>query len=52
MSYVLVFMLGTGGLLELNTYDDLKSCEAARAAGMQILAGNTYVDYFCVPKPD
>jgi len=44
-------MLVTGGLLELNTYDTMESCEAARAAGMQILAGKTVAEYFCIPKP-
>ena len=50
MSYVLVFILQDA--MELKTYDTLESCEAARAAGMQILAGNTYAEYFCIPKPD
>ena len=52
MSWVLVFGYGLIGFVELNTYETFESCEAARAAGMQILAGHTYVNYFCVPKPD
>ena len=52
MSFVLVFMVSTGALLELNTYDTLESCEAAKTAGMRPRAGNTSGEYLCIPKPD
>ena len=58
MSWVLVFGRALIGFVELNTYDDLESCEAARQAATQaiaefewvITAGNDVV-YYCVPKP-
>ena len=59
MSYVLVFAAALIGSLELNTYADLESCEAARQAATQAKAelewatkGDTqYAEYICIPKP-
>ena len=59
MSWVLVFGYGMVGFLELNTYDALESCEAARQAATQAIAelewattAGKNVAYFCIPNPD
>ena len=57
MSYVLVFGFAMVGFVELNTYDDLKRCEAARQAAEQAITELEYYDenisgyYLCIPKP-
>ena len=59
MSYVLVFAVALIGFLELNTYDDLESCEAARQAATQAISeleeasfgDSHYAEYICIPKP-